>query len=133
MRAFIRILAPLALLLTLFVPAGAASAAPATSERTEVFMEAFNNCNGEYIATVEGTQHIVEKVQKDGSTITHVNFNGQGTGTQGNEYVFNLNTKFGPFDSVQRGKLVSKGSEPNQWILIRFKDGRFTFELDCRG
>src|SRR4051812_26971579 len=90
MRVIIRILTPLALLLAFLVPAGAATAAPADSERTETIFGTVNLCNGEQV-TLEGTFHTVLKVQKDGSFIRHGNVHVQGVGNQGNEYVLNDN------------------------------------------
>jgi hypothetical protein len=136
MRAFIRILAPLALLLTLLMPAGAATAAPAITERSESFAFSFNGCNGELIQG-EGTAHLVIKEQKDGTFLQHNKTHAQAVGDRGNEYIANesFNTKLtnGEIAFDVRLTLISKGSAPDQAVRVRFKDGEFTSEIVCRG
>jgi hypothetical protein len=137
MRSLIRILAPLALLLTLLVPVGVSSASPAISEHFETFVFEFNTCNREVVSGV-GTIHFVTKEQKDGTFIQHYNLHGEGVGgPQGNEYVFNSNGKFRTsateFSFDERIRVISKGSAPNQWVRFRLKDGQSTSETECRG
>jgi hypothetical protein len=136
LRVIIRFLAPLTLLLALLVPLGAATAAPATSSRSETFIGTVNGCNGELIE-LEGIFHVVTKEQKDGSFLFHITIHGQGTGSDGNKYVLQLNEKFLSTSSdvtdVQRVRLISQGSAPNEVQIARTEDGEFTFEMECRG
>ncbi|MDQ0618079.1 hypothetical protein [Arthrobacter globiformis] len=139
MRPIIRLLAPLALLLAMLLPAGGATAAPAQTERTETFVFQFNTCNGEFVAG-DGIFHTVFKPQKDGGFIAHFNINATGAGNQGNEYVMNWvgKSRFVPspsdFSFQERFLAISKGSAPNQVIISRFDgDGIPTFEVECRG
>ena len=136
MRLVTRILAPLALLLAMFVPAGAASAAPADSERFETIAFDINFCNGEFVVG-QADVHTVTKQQKDGSYIFHFNLHGQGTGSQGNEYVMNSTIKTESsstnYSYDSRFMAISKGSAPNQVISVHYDNGNYTFQPECRG
>ncbi len=139
MRAFIRFLAPPALLLTLLAPAGAATAAPATSERGEDVIFLVNSCNNGELIQGQVTFHGIFKQQKNDTFIQHFNFHGTAVGDQGNEYVLNDNFKvestndFSSESLEERLRLISKGSAPNEVVIFRLEDGEFTVESDCRG
>jgi hypothetical protein len=140
MRLVFRFLAPLALLLAFLAPAGTATAYPADSGRytTTDFDFDVNTCNGESVE-VKGTAHMVTKMQKDLTLLGHFNLRARGVGSQGNEYVMNWNEKGqfeanGDFSFAQRFLAISKGSGPNQAVLVHFDShGEPTFEVDCRG
>jgi hypothetical protein len=139
MRAFIRFLAPSAFLLTLLAPAGAATAAPATSERFEDVTFLVSSCNNEEMIQGEVIFHEVTKEKKGDIFIQKFNVHGRAVGDQGNEYVVNQDFKYestSDFSSesfVSRFRLTSKGSAPNEVVIFRFEDGEFTVESDCRG
>lgn len=138
MRIFSRILSPLILLVALLLPAGGAAAAPAESTRTEQVNAVINNCNGELVR-LEVTVHVVSKEQRDGSFIQRANIHGQGTGDQGNEYVFSATnasrwTSGGFYSFDERSRLISKGPQPNLVLLIHFDPATgLTIKADCRG
>lgn len=138
MRVIIRIPALLALLLAFLVPAGAATAAPATSEHFETFIFSVNDCNGEPGEVIEGkgTVHRVIKWQDDESFVIHLNIHAKGIGERGNEYVLNGKTTLSNDASSFRDRmlLVSKGSAPNQVVVITIDpNGNYVFEEDCKG
>lgn len=138
MRAFIRFLAPSALLLTLLAPA--AIAAPATSERYEDVTFLLSSCNNEEMIQGEVTFYEVTKEKKGDIFIQKFNVHGHAVGDRGNEYVVNQHfkyestTDFSSASFVSRFRLISKGSAPDEVVITRFKDGEVTFErTDCRG
>ncbi|WP_427007080.1 hypothetical protein [Pseudarthrobacter sp. H2] len=79
-------------------PAGGATAAPAESNRTEIFTSAFNSCNGESVVLV-GTYDVVNKEQQDGSFFQYITIHAQGVGDQGNEYILKLQRQAPAVDS----------------------------------
>lgn len=136
MRTIIRIFAPVVLFLAMLLPSGGAVAAPAETERQDTFAVYFNTCNGDFVE-VTGKFHIVSKQQKDGTFLQHAIIHGQGVGTQG-EYVLNYKTnyrsEFPDFSFQERTALISKGSAPNQVILVHVtEDGLVQFDTECRG
>lgn len=132
MRFLTRILAPLTLFLAILLSAGGALADPPV--RGEEFSTDINTCNGEVVA-LEGRFQFFTIEQKDGSFIQHLTLHAQGVGDQGNEYVLNVVEHNTSDDGlVQRRLLVSKGSAPNQWLLITLPPtGGIFIESDCRG
>jgi hypothetical protein len=137
MRALTRILVPLALVLTLPMPPGPAAAAPAVSERFEALFEQVNDCKGERL-DLEVTYHGVFKPQRDGTYLFHVTIRGQGRGSQGNDYVLQLNSHERlttiDYSFVERVRLISKGSAPNQLVVFQYdEDSGYTLEMDCTG
>jgi hypothetical protein len=132
----IRFITPLALLLAMLIPAGAASAAPAFTVRQGTFAFPFNLCNGEQL-TLEGTFHFVLKFQQDGSIFQNSNIHAQGTSDLGNEYVLNVTDQLrisGPDQKIDDcALLVSMGSAPNQSVVLYSSNTVFTIETICRG
>jgi hypothetical protein len=134
MRAFIRFLAPSALLLTLLAPAGAATAAPATVDRFETFFFEDFGCGGEDAVRIEG-EGTFQQVRKD--EFRHRTLHGTAVDDQGNEYVFqrhsiNRSTAEETFFAT-RLQLISKGSAPNQWFSASERNGKITIKQECRG
>jgi hypothetical protein len=134
MRSIFRILVALALALAIpLFSAGVASARP-----PDVFEEAVrtdvNLCNGEVVPLV-GVFRVVTNEHKDGSFVQVSTYHATGVGSQGNEYVLNISSvnKAG-VGQVQRELLVSKGSAPNQLLVITLPaSGGIIIEADCRG
>lgn len=119
--------------------AGGATAAPATSERTEYINAHFNMCNGDFVA-LEGTITFVEKADPDaGTAFILVTTHAEGVSDSGDRYVFNDTFKVrlkpgGDFSLDERHRLISQGSEPNQFLIIHFDtENGSTFEFECRG
>jgi hypothetical protein len=136
MRIVTQLLTPLVLLPAMFLPIGAATAAPAESIRVEGPLFAINGCNGEEVP-MEGTIHIVRKKHK-GVLVEHVTIHGQGVGDQGNEYVLNHTSTYEATSAVfsfdERILAISKGSAPNHVLIGHFgSDTEPTFETVCRG
>ena len=87
----------------------------------------------------------MDKVAADGTVSLRVQYHAESItpSVQGNSYVVHFERKFdldaqGNFDEVFRTSLISKGSAPNQTIVIHssFRDGAFVFfvvETFCRG
>jgi hypothetical protein len=140
MRAIFRILAPLALLLSLLVPAGAATADStnaAVSERDTTFSVLVNDCTGETIR-VEGALHVDYEVQLDWAILVHVEAQGEAFGSQGNEYVFNESydkrLTLGDYSLDYRAILTSQGSAPDEALLIHYDPSSgLAYELECNG
>jgi hypothetical protein len=138
MRSPFRVFAPLALALILLAPAGPATAAPADTVRFDAIFSQVNDCNDETLE-LEVTYHGVSKLQKDGTYITHVTIHGQGRGSRGNAYVLQLNSQersaSTDYSFVERVRLISKGSTPNQVLITRYdpETGLLAFEAECRG
>jgi hypothetical protein len=137
MRLVIRLLTPLLLLFAMLIPAGGATAAPARSERTETVQFSFNMCNGGEFVVMQADIHVVSKEEPGGTTFFQFKIHGQGIGDQGNEYVFNdtFHVRQSPqngfrVDELQR--LISKGSETNQFLIAHVRDSGSSFEVDCR-
>jgi hypothetical protein len=144
-----------------------ALAAPAygqtfTNEHDEYFDARFNSCNGQFVI-LQGTIHFVTKQTFSGDGTMHVN-NHVNVSAKGysavsdtdptpsnprTDYTFNWQQqhieKVGPnaakdmFVDRYREKLISQGSEPNQFVTIItvVKKGEPSkqngFEIDCRG
>jgi hypothetical protein len=137
MRAFIRTLAPLALLSTLFVPVGAATAEPALVDRFEVFVFEDYRCGGdeeEEPVLVEG-EGTFQQVRKE--RFIHRTIRGEAVDGEDNEYVFHStrisHESSGEFSFDQRIQLISKGSAPNQWFSVSERNGKITLKNECRG
>ncbi|MDQ0618077.1 hypothetical protein [Arthrobacter globiformis] len=138
MRLIVRILAPIFLVLGLIGPAGAATAAPAQTERNFTFAFDFNTCNGEAIEG-QGFVHVVSKEQADGSFLNRITLHAKGVGSEGNEYVMNW-TQVQRFftDHVEftaHTRAISKGSAPNQDLhaTVNTATNVFTFDPVCHG
>jgi hypothetical protein len=123
----------------LVVPLAApASAAVVFNERFDLAIFSFNTCNGEFVE-LTGFVHVVVKEKKGGTVTVHANAHGQGVGDRGNEYVLNLQEKdsFSTNEAHFRYRevLISKGSAPNQHVLLTvdFPPGNVNFDVDCRG
>lgn len=134
MRLVIRVLAPLVLLLTMLLPATGATAAPAVIQRDKEITTDVNACNGETIL-VHAKFQFVTIALNNGQAIQHLSYHGTGIGDQGNEYVLNVSEHVRTSESelIQRRVLVSKGSAPNQHILIILVGDDVFIESDCRG
>lgn len=140
MRIINRFLAPIILLIAMFLPVGAADAAPAQTERTESFHFMVNDCAGDGVTiALEGTFHVVRKDQKDGSFFAHAKIFGKGVSSSGIEYVLNLRGQargesLDNFSFEDRTLLISKGPAPNELILFHFdSDTGITVTVECRG
>lgn len=138
MRTATRILIFLVFLLAMLVPTAGATAAPADNERYETFFIRINGCNGGEVIELEGTVHMVNKQQENGS-FSYTTVHAQGIGDKGNEYVANATFKSRLTSSGSRTveetfRLNSKGAAPNDVVVFSIEsDGQPTFEPDCRG
>jgi hypothetical protein len=126
------------------------------NERIPVSTTFFDECTGEDIQ-ITGEAHAMGSITttKDGRMRRHAHVNLHGTGvglTSGNEYVINDNFKIREvtdpadcaftYQDVERIRLISKGSLPNQMVIIGLKlsqnkdcefESEVTAESDCRG
>ena len=126
------------------------------NERMPVTITFLEECSGEEIL-ITGEAHLLGSITttKDGRMRrhAHVNLNGTGVGlTSGNEYVVNDNFKIREvtdpaecgfkYEDVERIRLISKGAQPNQMVVIGLKlsqnaecqmTSEITAETDCRG
>lgn len=133
MRFITRILTPLAFLLAMLLPAGAAIADPAVIFRGGETTTEVNGCNGESIV-VNARFQFVTITQKNGETINRLSYHSTGIGDQGNEYVLNVTELIKDGELVQRREMISQGSAPNEQILIILPaTGGIIIESDCRG
>jgi hypothetical protein len=136
MRLVIRILTPVLFLLAMLLPAGGAVASPPASHGGAI-VYSFSTCNGELIVG-EGFAASVFKTQQDGSVLVHYTIHATAVGNN-NEYVLNLDefdqlSASGDYSSDFRVLMVSKGSAPNEWLLIHFDPVTgVTVTSDCRG
>jgi len=135
-----------ALLLTPIVAvvmfAGASSAAAEVTFNTRQTVEEFrtNSCNGQFIV-LSGWLHAVNYLNKDGSSDLYVNEHVIGVAEDGTQYVLNGQRKIhnaiqppsGVFDV--RTVLVSKGSAPNEHVVLKFPfpEGEIEIETECHG
>lgn len=140
MRLITRLLAPLILFFTMFLPSGVASADPAEVIGGGTSSFGFNYCNGEGVIEGEATFIIVSKEQKDGTFLQFQTVYGTAVGSQGNQYVFHYTTqgKFSfpdpSYSFSEHHVLVSKGSEPNvDIVVLHTQDGLIRFDIVCRG
>lgn len=138
MRVITRLLTPLVLLLAMLLPAGGATADPAQTERTETVLAHFNMCNEGEFVVLEVDIHVVSKQEPGGTTFYRFNFHGRGVGSEGNKYVFNdtFHVRQSPqngFRVDERHRLISNGSETNQFLISHTSERGSTFEVDCRG
>jgi len=126
------------------------------NERMPVSGTFFDECTGEDIQ-ITGEAHLMGSITttKDGRMRRHAHVNLHGTAvglTSGNEYVINDNFKIREvtdpaecgfkYQDVERIRLISKGSLPNQMAIIGLKlsqnsdcqfESEITAETDCRG
>lgn len=126
------------------------------NERMPVSVTFFDECTGEDVQ-ITGEAHLMGSITttKDGRMRRHAHVNLHGTGvglTSGNEYVINDNFKIREvtdpadcafkYEDVERIRLISKGSLPNQMAVIGLKlsqnaecqfTSEVTAETDCRG
>ena len=126
------------------------------NERMPVSITFFDECTNEEIQ-ITGEVHVMGSITttKDGRMRRHAHANLHGTGVgliSGNEYVINDNFKIREvtdpadcafkYQDIERMRLISKGSQPNQMTIIGLrlsqnKDCEFesevTAETDCRG
>ena len=126
------------------------------NERIPVSTTFFDECTGEEIQ-ITGEAHLQGSITttKDGRMRrnAHVNLHGTAVGlTSGNEYVINDNFKIREvtdpgecgfkYQDVERIRLISKGTQPNQLTIIGLKlvqneecqfTSEVTAETDCRG
>ncbi|WP_461171965.1 hypothetical protein M1D93_13125 [Arthrobacter sp. Z1-9] len=137
MRLIIRILTPLVLLLSMLSFAGGATAAPAiVTPHTETFAAVVNECNGGFDHVgLSGTMTFVENQLPNGSSVVHVTIKAQGVSSDGNEYQLIWTGKAKQDTSFEdRVMLVSKGSLPNQTVIVRYDpDTGFSSEAVCTG
>lgn len=138
MRTITRVLAPLALLSTMLLPAGPATAAPTVRDKFETFTFHVNTCNGEFI-TGSGTEFTSFKQLKDGSNVSQFDIHAKGVGTEGNIYVLDVSSTVltdpttGAFSSDQIQRLVSLGSAPNELIKFHFDTvNGASFSIICK-
>ena len=138
MRSLMRILTSMIFLAAMILlPAGGAAAAPPASRGGTVVF-AFSNCNSEII-TGEGLYTSVFKEQRNGSVFVHYTIHATAIGTNNNEYVLNLDendrlSASGDFTSDFRVLMISKGSAPNEDLLVHFDaDTGVTVTSACRG
>jgi len=148
------LLAAVCLLTALSSPA--ARAEVQLNERMPVSGTFFDECTGEEIQ-ITGEAHLLGSITttKDGRTRRHAHVNLTGTGvglTSGNEYVINDNFKIREvtdpadcafkYQDVERIRLISKGSLPNQLAIVGLKlsqnadcefSSEITAESDCHG
>ena len=126
------------------------------NERIPVSTTYFDECTGEDIQ-ITGEIHVLGSITttKDGRMRRHAQATLHGTGlglTSGNEYVINDSLKIREvtdpaecgfkYQDVERVRLISKGSLPNQMAIIGLKlsqnsdcqfESEVTAETDCRG
>jgi hypothetical protein len=126
------------------------------NERIPVSTTFFDECTGEDIQ-ITGEMHVLGSITttKDGRTRRHAQATLHGTGvglTSGNQYVINDQLKIREvtdpaecgfkYQDVERIRLISKGSLPNQMAIIGLKltqnsdcqfESEITAETDCRG
>jgi hypothetical protein len=126
------------------------------NERIPVSTTFLDECTGEEIQ-ITGEAHLMGSIttSKDGTMRRHAHINLHGTGvglTSGNEYVINDNFKIREvtdpaecgfkYQDVERIRLISKGSLPNQMAIIGLKlsqnsdcqfESEITAETDCHG
>lgn len=136
MRFVIRILTPVLFLLAMLLPAGGAAAAPGQTGHGEAVVFAFNTCAGDSVVA-NGFANSVFVVHRDGSVFVHYTINA--TAVSGNEYVLNAQeiikvSDSGGYSQDDRFLMVSKGSAPNEWLLIHFDSVTgVTVTSECRG
>jgi hypothetical protein len=136
MRAILRILAPLALLLSLLAPAGAATADTALAERDKTFSVDVADCNGGTIR-IDGAVHVDYEFQPDWSVQVRIEAQGEARGSQGNEYVFDESYEkrltLDDYSLDYRATLTSQGPAPDEALLIHYDPtGGLAYEIDCR-
>jgi|SRR5215217_12168 len=98
-----------------------------------------NTCNGEFVPVFNGTAHVVQRLQPDGTFITSTNGHFTAVGTSGNEYQLNWQERFvsapGQTSFTSRQLILSEGSEPNHLVMFvfEFPPGTFTATEVCHG
>jgi hypothetical protein len=126
------------------------------NERIPISTTFFDECTGEEIL-ITGEAHLQGSITttKDGRMRRHAHVNLHGTAvglTSGNEYVINDNFKIREvtepaecgfkYQDIERIRLISKGTQPNQLTIIGLKlsqnaecqfTSEVTAETDCRG
>ena len=128
-------------LATTGVAAGAMPASAAVVSNTWQSFVTFpvNTCNGEFVPVFNGTAHTVQKLQSDGTFLSHLNGHFVADGTLGNTYELNWQEDFvsssAEVSSSSRQLIISKGAAPNHLVTFtfRFPPGEFTAVEDCRG
>ena len=119
----------------------AAAASPADTFRVFEVVGHVNTCNGETVA-LQGIAQYTIKPNPDGTSTWHYHLHGEGIGSEGNLYVFNVVRQsvfaFGGGTETKvdaHEVLVSKGSSPDQAAVFHFDSatGEFQFDVICTG
>jgi hypothetical protein len=123
---------------TTLLVSGAASAEIIVNERFPFTQMRVNSCNGEELVA-SGVLHRVEKLLPNGTLQIIISVHATAVGSEGNEYVVNgqhhITSSSSEFLEVFRDRLISKGSAPDQHVLLTVSSPpfEFQFEADCRG
>jgi hypothetical protein len=109
------------------------------NERFDFSQNRVNSCNGESL-TFNGTLHRLELLLPDGTRKILISVQATAIGDQGNRYnvrgFHHITTQSdGSFLEVFRDRLITRGSAPNQHVLLITSGPPFTFrfEADCLG
>jgi hypothetical protein len=120
---------------------GVAAADPVVvvNERFDFTQDRVNGCNGERL-TFEGTLHRRELLLPDGTRRILISVQATAIGDQGNIYNVRGSHQIatqpdGSFLEAFRDRLISKGTAPNQHVLLITSGPPFfmRFESECRG
>jgi hypothetical protein len=131
MRELPRLTAAVVLGLALSVPAGQAFASTTV---TRQYSDEFNvnQCNNNEIIHLQLQIQIV--TQTNGEKVTNrVTLHGTGTGDQGNDYVVQQYSFELPESSRAKLHLVSKGSAPNETLILTVDSNGDTVSVQCNG